>query len=70
MSLSGSGSRLSALTVELVRQWEQTRPHWRDARAEAFERQTVETIRSCAGAAVSAMQELDELMRKIGRDCE
>lgn len=70
MSLEGPGGRLSALTVELVRRWERTRPHWRDAKAEAFEKQTVEAIRSCAGVTVGAMRELDDLMCKIRRDCE
>lgn len=70
MSLQGPSGRLAALTVDLMRHWEQTRAAWRDARGAAFEKQTVDVIRACAGAAVGAMQELDELMRKIGRDCE
>jgi hypothetical protein len=70
MSLQGPSGRLAELTVDLVRHWERTRPFWRDAKGETFEKNTVDAIRSCAGVAVGAMQELDELMRKIGRDCE
>lgn len=70
MSLQAPSGRLAALTVDLVRHWERTRAYWRDARGEAFEKHTVDVIRASAGAAVGAMQELDELMRKIGRDCE
>ena len=70
MNLQGPSGRLAALTADLVRHWEQTRPLWRDAKGEAFEKHTVDVIRAGAGAAVDAMQELNELMRKIGRDCE
>ena len=70
MSLEGQGGRLAALTADLVRQWERTRPFWRDARGELFEKRTIAAIRDGVSATVGAMQELDELMRTIRRDCE
>lgn len=70
MSLEGQGGRLSALTSDLVRHWERTRPYWRDARGELFEKHTIAAIRDGVSVTVNAMQELDELMRTIRRDCE
>ncbi len=70
MSLENQGGRLEALTVDLMRQWELTRPHWRDGKGEAFEKQIVDVIRTSVTATVDAMQELDVLMRTIRRDCE
>ena len=70
MSLEGQGGRLAALTSDLVRHWERTRPCWRDARGEMFEKRTLDPIRNGVSATVGAMQELDELMRTIRRDCE
>ena len=70
MSLEIQCGKLAAVTVELTRQWEQTRPYWLDAKCEAFEKDTLDTIRSGVNATLEAMRKLDELMRQIRRDCE
>ena len=70
MSLVDQGTKLSALTTGLIRQWEQTRASWLDAKSEAFDQRTIEPLRTGIGEAVEAMQRLDPILRAIRRDCE
>jgi hypothetical protein len=68
--MSGTGSKLMAITKELSSQWQQTKEHWRDAKSEEFERQYLEELFVSVDRAVTVMEQLDQLLAKIRHDCE
>jgi len=70
MSLGVSKTRLSAITRELVNQWQLTKDYWQDAKAQEFERQYIELLTNNVEKAVTVMEDLDKLLTKIRNDCE
>jgi hypothetical protein len=70
MSMSGSKSRLAGATKELSFKWEQTKTHWRDARSLEFERRYLEELFAAVDKTITAMEKLDELLKKVRSDCE
>jgi hypothetical protein len=70
MSLSGSRSRLSALTMELSGHWQQTKNSWRDAKSLEFERRYLEELFVRVDRAIGVMEKLDEVLAKVKKDCE
>jgi len=70
MNLAGNRARLAALTRDLLNGWQDTRGHWRDAKAAEFERHYLEGLTSSVEAALAAMDKLELLAQKIRSDCE
>ncbi|MFT4690881.1 MAG: hypothetical protein ACKVHO_15725 [Verrucomicrobiia bacterium] len=70
MSLNASRNQLVAITKDLHNNWEQTRALWRDQKAADFERLYMRDVESAVSSAVNVMQELDELIQQVKRDCE
>ena len=70
MSLSGSKGRLAGVTRELSVKWEDTKGTWRDQKAQQFEQHYLAELTVEMAKTVSAIEKLDELMRKIRSDCE
>ena len=70
MNLSGSKARLVGLTREISIQWEDTRNHWRDAKSEEFDKRFMNELSYQAGRAVTIVDQLDELLKKVRSDCE
>jgi len=70
MSMSGCKSRLSAVTKELSLEWDQTKNYWRDARAREFEQRYLQDLFISVDKAVTVIEKLDELLKKIRSDCE
>jgi len=70
MNLSGNKSRLSALTKELALQWEQTRNYWKDSKSTQFEHKYIEELLVGVDKAVMVIEKLDELARRVQKDCE
>lgn len=70
MNLSGNKSRLSALTKELALQWEQTRNYWKDSKSTEFEHKYIEELLVGVDKAVMVIEKLDELARRVQKDCE
>ena len=70
MNLSGNKSRLSALTKELALQWEQTRNYWKDSKSTEFEHKYIEELLVGIDKAVMVIEKLDELARRVKKDCE
>ena len=68
--MTGSSSRLGALTKALSSQWEQTKDSWRDAKAREFERKYIEEVVTNVDRAVAVIDQLDKLLTKIRTDCE
>ena len=70
MTIGGNAGRLAMLAAELSRKWQQTRPYWRDAKSQSFEKDYVNLILASVNGAIEAIQQLDEIITRIRRDCE
>ena len=58
------------ITTELSRQWQQTKPHWLDAKCQTFEKTYIDVALTGVNAATKAIYELDKLISKVRSDCE
>jgi hypothetical protein len=70
MNLNGNKSRLTGLTKELTLRWADTKEHWRDAKGAEFERQFMRDLFPQVNGATAAIEQLDELFKRIRHDCE
>ena len=70
MSAAASRARLAALTKDLIRKWKDAREHWRDGKAQEFERVYMEELLASVNTAVGSLEKLDRTLNKIKRDCE
>ena len=70
MNLSGNKSRLAATTKELMLRWDETRNYWRDAKSQEFEHQYLLELRIQVDKAVTVIEKLDELLKKVRSECE
>lgn len=68
--MRGNGLKLAAITKELSYQWQQTKEHWNDAKAEEFEQKYIDELLASVDRAVAVIDELDKLASKIRSDCE
>jgi len=68
--MGASQSRLVGLTQELSLQWAETKAHWRDAKSEEFERLFMTELSAHVNRTITALSQLDELLKKVRSDCE
>jgi hypothetical protein len=55
---------------ELSEQWHAAKTHWRDAKALEFEKNYLEPLPGLVTKTGSMINELENLLRKIRKDCE
>jgi hypothetical protein len=70
MITSASGTRLAALTRELLNRWQQTRESWMDDKAREFEERYILELESLVRTATPSIVNLEEVIRKVRSDCE
>lgn len=70
MNLSGTKNRLTALTKELAVQWDETKNHWWDAKTREFERRYIAELLVNVDRTVMAIEQLNEVLNKVRKDCE
>jgi hypothetical protein len=70
MNMSGNKGRLVGLTREITLRWEETKEHWRDMKAEEFERHYLVELSANVNRAVLILEKLDEVLKKVRSDCE
>jgi hypothetical protein len=70
MSMAGSKARVVGLTKELSLKWEETKNYWRDAKAQEFERKYLVELFAGVDKTVGVVEKLDELLKKVKKDCE
>ncbi len=51
-------------------EWEKVKGYWRDSKAQEFERHYITDLPAQITSATSAMEELENLIKKIRSDCE
>jgi len=70
MNLSGNKSRLVGATQELLLRWSETRNFWRDAKSQEFDEKYMQELRARVDKAVTVIEKLDEVLKKVQSDCE
>jgi len=70
MNLSGNKSRVTGLTKEISFRWAAAREHWRDAKSEEFQHRFMQHLFPRTNQAVAAIERLDELLKRIRKECE
>lgn len=69
MSVHGQRNRLGALMKELMGRWSETKIHWRDAKAQEFEKRYLSDLVDNVNAAMVVLEKLDQTLSKIRKDC-
>jgi hypothetical protein len=67
---TGSSSNLTQAARLLNIEWERTKETWRDLRAMEFEEKYLADLPGQITMAISAMEEMDGLLKKVRSDCE
>jgi hypothetical protein len=70
MNAAGSAANLAQAAKNLSQEWQQTQASWSDAKSHEFERTYLEPIPGHVAGAISVMEEIDALLKKIRSDCE
>jgi len=70
MSMAGSKARLVGLTKELSLKWEDTKNYWRDAKAQEFEHKYLQELFAGVDKTIGVVEKLDELLKRVQKDCE
>jgi hypothetical protein len=70
MSLNANRARLSSLTSEISRQWEDTRNYWKDAKSLEFGKKYLEQLQMDVDKAVTVCDQLEKIINQVRSDCE
>lgn len=70
MSLNSSRASLGAITKQLAKEWQETKFHWNDSKAQEFEKKYIEELFSSVDTALAVIDQLDKVTTKIRKDCE
>jgi len=70
MSLNANKGRMIGLTKEISLRWADTKNHWRDARSAEFERRFMQELTPRVNQATTAIDKLEELFKRIRKECE
>jgi hypothetical protein len=70
MSTQGSTGNLSGALKELSLRWQETKVHWHDVKSAQFEREYLDKLPNDVGRALSVMEEISALLKKVRHDCE
>jgi hypothetical protein len=68
--MTGASNRLTALTKELFREWEQTRQFWNDAKSREFEERFINELMAGASQANNSIEILEQVLNKVRSECE
>jgi hypothetical protein len=70
MGMHEGRARLGKSVRELLGRWAQTRTHWNDAQAKAFETRNLVPLEMDLRQAVGAMDQMAQVLQQIRRDCQ
>jgi formate-dependent phosphoribosylglycinamide formyltransferase (GAR transformylase) len=70
MSSSGGGANLVQAVKELSTHWQLAKVHWRDVKAQEFERKYIDVLPDHIARTMQAVQEIEALLKKVRKDCE
>ena len=70
MSMNANKSRLTALTKNISLRWVETQNYWRDVKSEEFDQRFMQELFPSVNKAAAAIEKLEELLKKIRKECE
>lgn len=70
MNLNSNKARLVGLTQEISARWLGVKGYWRDERSRKFGQQFMTELFPRVNQATAALDKLDEIFKKIKKDCE
>jgi hypothetical protein len=70
MRPKASASNLVQAVKELSLEWRRTQGAWHDVKSQEFERVYLEELPDHVARTTLIMEEIDELLAKVRRDCE
>ncbi len=68
--MSGNQGRLIGLTRDILLEWTETKNYWNDAKSDEFERRFMSELSVHVNRAVLVLEQMDELLQKVRKDCE
>jgi hypothetical protein len=68
--MTGAQNKLVLLTRELMVAWGETKQQWHDAKSLEFEKRFLDDLTTGVNAAVTNIESLEQILRKIRDDCE
>lgn len=68
--MTGASNRLTALTKELFREWEQTRQFWNDDKSREFEERFINELMAGARQTTNSIEILEQVLNKVRSECE
>ncbi|MDP4585639.1 MAG: hypothetical protein NWR21_07540 [Verrucomicrobiales bacterium] len=70
MSLNHSKGRLTGLSRDLLRIWQETQESWRDQKGREFDSAYMQPMFDAVDHATTAIEDLDKVLKKLKDDCE
>jgi hypothetical protein len=70
MNAAGAAANLNQSVKNLNLKWQQTRESWSDLKSQEFERHYLEPMPGHLATAITVIEEIDKLLKKIRSDCE
>ena len=70
MNAAGSAASLVQAMKNLNLQWQETQASWHDVKSQEFEKRYLEPLPGHVASAISVMEEINMLLKKIRSDCE
>jgi hypothetical protein len=70
MNAAGSAANLVQSLKNLTNEWEMTKSFWHDIKSQEFERHYLDPLPPHVASAITVMEEIDQLLKKIRSDCE
>lgn len=70
MNVSANGKMVVALTKQLTVAWEETKQHWRDVKAEEFEKRFLIELVSTVDRAAPVFDDIEKVLNRVRIDCE
>ena len=70
MNPRSSAANLAQAAKDLSLEWQQAKAHWRDVKSIQFEKDYLDQIPQQFARAITAMEEIETLLRKVRSDCE
>lgn len=65
----GNAGILAKALHDLLENWDQTTPHWRDEARDRFAKDFVDELAAAVRAALGAIQEIENEVRRVRREC-
>lgn len=70
MGMHEGRARVGKSIKELLSRWSETRSHWDDSTAKAFESRFLQSWEQDARQAINAMDQMARVLQQIRHDCE